>query len=95
MATHENESSTDAARHVIEANEYLTLATADATGRPWATPVWFAERDLREFVWSIDGLSAFVRGLSCPSGVSCVTQLRNARTCLLRSSGFGEDPARR
>lgn len=41
----------DAARRVIDANSYLTLATADAAGRPWATPVWFAERDLREFVW--------------------------------------------
>ncbi|WP_448811215.1 pyridoxamine 5'-phosphate oxidase family protein [Agromyces bauzanensis] len=42
---------TDAARRVIDANSYLTLATADADGRPWATPVWFAERDLREFFW--------------------------------------------
>jgi hypothetical protein len=41
----------DAARLVIDANSYLILATADAAGRPWATPVWFAERDLREFVW--------------------------------------------
>lgn len=39
------------ARRVVDANAYLTLATADAEGRPWATPVWFAERDLREFVW--------------------------------------------
>ncbi|WP_067879609.1 pyridoxamine 5'-phosphate oxidase family protein [Agromyces aureus] len=40
-----------AARRILEANAYLTLATADAAGRPWATPVWFAVRDLREFVW--------------------------------------------
>lgn len=39
------------ARRVLDANAYLTLATADALGRPWATPVWFAERDGREFVW--------------------------------------------
>ena len=46
-----DESPTDAARRVIDGNSYATLATADAGGRPWATPVWFAERDLREFVW--------------------------------------------
>lgn len=45
------EAVTDAARRVIDANSYLTLATAHAEGRPWATPVWFAERDLREFFW--------------------------------------------
>ena len=41
----------DYARRVIDANSYMTLATADADGRPWATPVWFAATDLREFVW--------------------------------------------
>lgn len=51
MATNAAATPADAARRVIDANSYLTLATADAAGRPWATPVWFAERDLREFVW--------------------------------------------
>ena len=46
-----DQSPTDAARHVIDANSYLTLATADRDGRPWATPVWFAALDLRDFVW--------------------------------------------
>jgi len=41
----------DEARRVLAANAYLTLATADADGHPWATPVWFATRDLRDFVW--------------------------------------------
>ncbi len=51
MAPDTNDSPADVARGVIDANSYLTLATADADGRPWATPVWFAERDGREFVW--------------------------------------------
>lgn len=51
MAFNPNESPADAARRVIDANSYLTLATADDKGRPWATPVWFAEHDLREFYW--------------------------------------------
>ena len=48
------ESPADAARRMIEANSYLTLATADASGRPWATPVWFAHAESEagyEFVW--------------------------------------------
>lgn len=51
MASTADESPASSARRIIDANSYLTLATADADGRPWATPVWFAERDLREFVW--------------------------------------------
>ncbi|RZS64567.1 pyridoxamine 5'-phosphate oxidase [Agromyces ramosus] len=51
MASNADATPADAARRVIDANSYLTLATADADGRPWATPVWFAERDLREWVW--------------------------------------------
>jgi nitroimidazol reductase NimA-like FMN-containing flavoprotein (pyridoxamine 5'-phosphate oxidase superfamily) len=35
---------------VIGSNHYMTLSTADAQGRPWATPVWFAHAD-REFIW--------------------------------------------
>ncbi|WP_181780299.1 pyridoxamine 5'-phosphate oxidase family protein [Pseudonocardia pini] len=42
---------TDEARRVLAANAYLTLATADGDGRPWATPVWFAVRDHSDFVW--------------------------------------------
>jgi pyridoxine/pyridoxamine 5'-phosphate oxidase len=39
------------ARRIIESNVYMTLATADAEGRPWASPVWFAHEDFTRFVW--------------------------------------------
>lgn len=39
------------ARRIIDANSYLTLATADADGRPWATPVWFAPDGYTDFIW--------------------------------------------
>jgi nitroimidazol reductase NimA-like FMN-containing flavoprotein (pyridoxamine 5'-phosphate oxidase superfamily) len=39
------------AKQAIDANQYLTLATADAAGRPWASPVWYAHRDYAEFIW--------------------------------------------
>lgn len=41
----------DEARRVLAANRYLTLATADADGCPWATPLWFATADGRTFHW--------------------------------------------
>jgi nitroimidazol reductase NimA-like FMN-containing flavoprotein (pyridoxamine 5'-phosphate oxidase superfamily) len=39
------------ARRIIDANSYLTLGTADAGGRPWATPVWFAADRYTDFIW--------------------------------------------
>jgi nitroimidazol reductase NimA-like FMN-containing flavoprotein (pyridoxamine 5'-phosphate oxidase superfamily) len=38
------------ARELISANRYMTLATADASGRPWISPVWFAPDD-HGFLW--------------------------------------------
>jgi hypothetical protein len=39
------------AREIINSNQYLTLATADAEGRPWASPVWFAHDGYPHFLW--------------------------------------------
>jgi hypothetical protein len=39
------------ARAIVDTNLYLTLATADADGRPWPTPVYFAPVDYHELVW--------------------------------------------
>lgn len=36
---------------IVRASSYMTLATADPNGLPWASPVWFATTDLREFFW--------------------------------------------
>ena len=33
---------------------YMTLATADADGVPWASPVWYATEDGRDFYWVSD-----------------------------------------
>lgn len=40
-----------AAREILNANRYMTLASADAEGEPWASPVWFAHSEYREFFW--------------------------------------------
>ena len=41
----------EAVQAIIDANSYMTLATADEHGRPWASPVWFATVDYLELVW--------------------------------------------
>jgi hypothetical protein len=44
-------SAAPAVRDIIEASRYLVLATADAGGRPWSSPVYFAHIDFTEFFW--------------------------------------------
>lgn len=39
------------ARSVLDQTSYAVLATADADGTPWATPVWFAHEDLDRLYW--------------------------------------------
>ena len=39
------------ARQIVDASLYMVLATSDSGGQPWATPVYFAHRDYREFFW--------------------------------------------
>jgi hypothetical protein len=38
-------------RAMIDANAYMTIASADAVGVPWASPVWFAHHQYTEFLW--------------------------------------------
>lgn len=38
-------------RDIIQASRYLVLATADAEGRPWSTPVYLAHTTFTEFFW--------------------------------------------
>ena len=39
------------ARGIIDANLYMTLATADENGRPWVSPVYFTPEAYRELFW--------------------------------------------
>jgi len=39
------------ARQILDGNPFVVLATADAAGVPWVSPVWFAQEDYREFYW--------------------------------------------
>ena len=48
--THEHDLGT-LARSVIDSNRYMTLGTADESGQPWVSPVWYAPVEYREFFW--------------------------------------------
>jgi nitroimidazol reductase NimA-like FMN-containing flavoprotein (pyridoxamine 5'-phosphate oxidase superfamily) len=38
-------------RSIVDANRFMALATADANGTPWVSPVWYAPLSYREYVW--------------------------------------------
>jgi hypothetical protein len=38
-------------RGIIDGNMYMVLGTADGSGRPWASPVYYASEDYTEFFW--------------------------------------------
>jgi len=41
----------DIARTILDSGAYVVLATADADGAPWASPVWFATEDYQQLFW--------------------------------------------
>jgi general stress protein 26 len=46
-----DETAVQTVRDIVEASRYLVLATADASGRPWSSPVYFAHIGFAEFYW--------------------------------------------
>jgi uncharacterized protein YhbP (UPF0306 family) len=38
-------------REIVDRSLYMVVATADRSGQPWASPVYFAHRDYREIFW--------------------------------------------
>jgi hypothetical protein len=62
----------DPAQKIVDANRYMTLATADAHGAPWASPVWFAPDGDREFLWVSDPRTQHSRNLAERPGLTIV-----------------------
>ena len=60
------------ARAIIEANRYMTLATADEDGLPWASPVWFAQASRAEFLWVSDPDTRHSRNIAARPRVGIV-----------------------
>jgi hypothetical protein len=51
---------------------YMTLATADAEGVPWATPVWYATEDRRDFYWVSDPEARHSRNIAARPRIAIV-----------------------
>lgn len=60
------------AEAVIAANKYLTLATVDSDGRPWATPVYFTPDGHEHFYWVSSPDARHSRNLAANPAVSIV-----------------------
>ena len=61
-----------AARAIIDEGRYMTLATADADGAPWASPVWYAPAGEREFYWVSSPEARHSRNLAVRAELSIV-----------------------
>jgi pyridoxine/pyridoxamine 5'-phosphate oxidase len=64
--------SADMVRAIVDANAYMTLATADAEGQARATTVWFAPVGYREFLWVSDPEATHSRNIGVRPDVSIV-----------------------
>ena len=59
-------------RSIVDDNLYMVLATGDADGRPWASPVYFASEDYTEFYWVSSPEVTHSRNLAARSELSIV-----------------------
>ena len=62
----------ETARRLVASNSYMTLATADADGRPWASPVWYAPTGDGDFLWVSDPESRHSHNLAARPEVAIV-----------------------
>ena len=60
------------ARGIIDANLYMVLGTADETGRPWVSPVYYAAAGYSEFYWVSSPEAKHSRNLQARSELSIV-----------------------
>jgi hypothetical protein len=60
------------ARAIIDASLYMVLATADEAGRPWASPVYFANSGYTEFFWVSSPDAVHSRNIAVRPQVSIV-----------------------
>ena len=60
------------ARAVIDEGVFMTLATADADGVPWASPVWFAPNGYSELLWVSDPNARHSRNIAARPEIAIV-----------------------
>ena len=62
----------ETARRLVAANRYMTLATGDSDGRPWASPVWYAPVGDAGFLWVSDPEARHSRNIAVRPEVAIV-----------------------
>jgi uncharacterized protein YhbP (UPF0306 family) len=60
------------ARTIIDSNLYMVLGTADESGQPWVSPVYFASAGYTEFYWISSPEARHSRNLAMRPQVSIV-----------------------
>jgi uncharacterized protein YhbP (UPF0306 family) len=60
------------AARILDSVMYMTIATADADGRPWATPVWYAAASPTELLWVSEPDTRHSRNLADRADVALV-----------------------
>ena len=60
------------ARAIVDANRYMVLGTADASGAPWVSPVWYATEDYRTFLWVSDPEATHSRNVAARGRIAIV-----------------------
>jgi len=60
------------ARQIVDANTYMAIGSADASGLPWVSPVWFAPAGYREFFWVSKPEARHSRNIAARPQVSIV-----------------------
>lgn len=62
----------DIARKIVDSNACMTLGTADETGRPWVSPVWYASARYQEFYWVSSPEATHLQNLAARPELSIV-----------------------
>jgi hypothetical protein len=70
--THRKQDLASVARDIIDSNAYMTLATADENGLPWASPVWYAAEGYAHFYWVSSPEARHSRNVAARPEVSIV-----------------------
>ena len=60
------------AKSIIDANIYMVLGTADETGTPWVSPVYYASKGYTDFYWVSSPDARHSRNISIRSRISIV-----------------------
>ena len=60
------------ARAIIDDGVFMTLATADAEGVPWASPVWYAPDGYSELLWVSDPNARHSRNIAVRPQIAIV-----------------------